>query len=319
MKVDQPIEVAAGIIEDAHGQVLLMQRLPGKHLAGLWEFPGGKVEPGETIEAALVRELREELGVEVTASAPLITLPWHYPEKSVHLHALRVAAWHGEPGAREGHPLRWVHVRDMDAATMPAADAPIVTALRLPAIYVIRGELESESKFSDVQPSWTAPSKFDSDPALPLVQLRMPGAVREHVWRVAGGWLAANPSLRERLLVNHDIELAREFGVGVHLSAVQLRELGERPLPHDAWVGASCHDAGELELAARLGADFATLSPVNPTASHPEAAPLGWERFAQLVADARLPIYALGGVVPDDLDRARAAGAQGVAGIRAFL
>src|SRR5574337_274937 len=194
------IEVAAGILTDPQGRVLLMQRLPGKHLAGLWEFPGGKLESGETVEAALIRELREELGIEVVASAPLISLPWRYPEKTVRLHALRVATWRGEPRAREGHPLRWADVRDMDASTMPAADAPIVTALRLPAIYVIRGELESESKFSDVQPSWTAPSKFDSDSALPLVQLRMPGAVREHVWRVAGGWLAANPSLRERLL-----------------------------------------------------------------------------------------------------------------------
>jgi 8-oxo-dGTP diphosphatase len=84
-------------------------------------------------------------------------------------------------------------------------------------------------------------------------------------------------------------------------------------------VGASCHDAEELELAARLGADFATLSPVQATASHPGAAALGWDRFAQRVAAARLPVYALGGVGPDDLPRARAAGAQGVAGIRAFL
>jgi 8-oxo-dGTP diphosphatase len=97
-----------------------------------------------------------------------------------------------------------------------------------------------------------------------------------------------------------------------------LRELGERPLPRDAWVGASCHDAGELERAAELGVDFATLSPVCATASHPDSAPLGWQRFAQLVAAARLPVYALGGVGPGDLERARASGAQGVAGIRAF-
>src|SRR6185312_8528944 len=131
--------------------------------------------------------------------------------------------------------------------------------------------------------------------------------------------ITADPLSREFLLVNHDIELARELGVGVHLRAAQLRELRERPLPRDAWVGVSCHDAAELDLAAGLGADFATLSPVRATASHPHAAPLGWERFAQLVEDARLPVYALGGVGPGDLDHARAAGAQGVAGIRAFL
>ena len=311
------IEVAAGILTDAQGRVLLMQRLPGKHLAGLWEFPGGKIEPGETVTQALVRELDEELGVEVLDSTPLISIPWHYPEKSVRLHALRVTAWNGEPRAREGHPLRWVAVRDMGAAEMPAADAPILAALRLPPYYII-SKKGSESFLDRRADPGPANPKNGSDPFF-LVQLRMPGAARDEVRRMAEHLIAMNPLSRESLLVNHDIGLARELGVGVHLRAAQLRELRERPLPRAAWVGASCHDAEELGMAARLGADFATLSPVNVTASHPEAAPLGWERFAQLVEDARLPVYALGGVGPDDLDRARAAGAQGVAGIRAFL
>ena len=312
------IEVAAGILADAEGRVLLMQRLPGKHLAGLWEFPGGKIEPGETIAQALVRELDEELGVAVLAAEPLLCLPWHYPEKSVRLHAWRVTAWRGEPRAREGHPLRWLAVRDMDAADMPAADAPILTALRLPPCYVISGDAGPASFFSRGHGCLSAISSIDADPDV-LRQLRMPGAPRDEVRRVAERALAVDPRLREVLLLNHDIELARELGVGVHLQAAQLRELRARPWRRGAWVGASCHDAEELELAARLGADFATLSPVRATASHPHAAPLGWERFARLVADARLPVYALGGVGPDDLQRARAAGAQGVAGIRAFL
>jgi len=296
------IEVAAGILVDPQGRVLLMQRLPGKHLAGLWEFPGGKIEPGETIAQALVRELDEELGVEVRGSTPLISIPWHYPEKSVRLHALRVTAWKGEPRAREGHPLRWVAVRDMDAAKMPAADAPILAALRLPPYYAIAATVQT--------------GRFDSGEM--LRQLRMPEARRDEVRQMTECVIAANPRLRESLLVNHDIGLARELRIGVHLRAAQLRELHERPLPRDLWVGASCHGAEELDLAVRLGADFATLSPVNATASHPEAKPLGWDRFAQLVEDAHLPVYALGGVGPNDLQRARAAGAQGVAGIRAF-
>lgn len=315
------IEVAAGILTDAQGRVLLMQRLPGKHLAGLWEFPGGKVEPGETIAQALVRELEEELGIEVLGSTPLISIPWHYPEKSVRLHALRVTAWKGEPRAREGHPLRWLAPCDMDAVEMPAADAPILAALRLPPYYVI-SERGSESFWGHRFDLESANPKNDSDPfsmSAPLVQLRMPGATREEIRQMAERAITAGPRARASLLVNHDIELARELRVGVHLRAAQLRALRERPLPRNAWVGASCHDAEELDLAARLGVDFATLSPVNATASHPAAEPLGWERFAQWVADARLPVYALGGIGPDDLDRALAAGAQGVAGIRAFL
>ena len=305
------IEVAAGILADVQGKVLLMQRLPGKHLAGLWEFPGGKIEPGETVEQALTRELDEELGVEVLAAEPLIALPWRYPEKSVRLHAWRVTAWRGEPRAREGHPLRWTALRDMDVAHMPPADAPIVTALRLPPYYAI-------SARDGRLPGSVCPGDADAAQPDPLLQLRMPEAGRDEVRCAAQRVLAADPSLCDRLLINHDVGLARELGVGVHLKAAQLRELLGRPLARDAWVAASCHDGEELELAARLGLDFATLSPVCATVSHPDAVPLGWERFARLVADARLPVYALGGVGPDDLDHALAAGAQGIAGIRAF-
>lgn len=124
------IEVAAGILVDSQERVLLIQRLPGKHLAGLWEFPGGKLELGETAEQALVRELDEELGVEVLTTAPLISVPWHYPEKSVLLHAWRITAWRGEATAREGNPMRWVAVGDLDVAAMPPADVAIVAALR---------------------------------------------------------------------------------------------------------------------------------------------------------------------------------------------
>jgi 8-oxo-dGTP diphosphatase len=247
---------------------------------------------------------------------PLISLPWHYPEKSVRLHALRVTAWCGEPRAREGHPLRWVAVDDIDLAGMPPADVPILAALRLPAHYVITAETGSGTFSHARKECRQAGEENAPDPF--LLQLRMPGASRDELRGVAQRMLAERPGLRAGLLINHDVELARELGVGVHLRADQLRALRERPLSPRAWVGASCHDAEELEVAAAIGADFATLSPVNATASHPGTPPLSWQRFAQLVADARLPVYALGGVGPADLERARAAGAQGVAGIRAF-
>lgn len=124
------IEVAAGVLTDTVGRVLLMQRLPGKHLAGKWEFPGGKFEPGEDAAAALARELGEELGIAVTASLPLIVIPWQYPEIAVRLHVRRVTAWQGEPRPREGNPLRWTALADMDVTEMPAADVGIVAALR---------------------------------------------------------------------------------------------------------------------------------------------------------------------------------------------
>lgn len=303
------IEVATGVLFNAQDRVLLMQRLPGTHLAGLWEFPGGKRETGETIEYALTRELHEELGIEVRAIEPLITVPWRYPEKSVRLHAFRVTDWRGDMHAREGHPLRWMLPDEMDPDAMPAADRPILTALRLPLFYVITpSHLDSAGAGACLQATG----------ASGLLQLRLPERGRDEVRAIAQTLRAHVPSMRGRLLINHDIELARELGIGVHLRAAQLRELKIRPLPNHQWVGASCHDAHELQLAANLGADFATLSPVDATSSHSNAQTLGWDRLAQLVAEARLPVYALGGMVQNDLTRARGLGAQGIAGISAF-
>jgi 8-oxo-dGTP diphosphatase len=201
----------------------------------------------------------------------------------------------------------------MDAAEMPAADAPILAALRLPPYYAISASLPRPHVFYGGEGRGEGAILAQA-----LIQLRVPNASRNAVRQIAQQALNADPGLRARLLLNGDVDLARELSVSVHLKAAQLRELHARPLPRTCWIGASCHDAEELELAAELGADFATLSPVCATASHPDTTPLGWERFAQLVADARLPVYALGGVGPDDLERARAAGAQGIAGIRAF-
>ena len=315
------IEVAAGVLTGAQGRVLLAQRLSGTHLAGMWEFPGGKLEAGEGIEQALARELREELGIEARIFAPLISLPWRYPEKPIRLHALRVVDWRGTPHAREGHPLRWMSLDAIDPDTMPPADRPIVAALRLPPFHVItpfdfdRNDVGALlRRLRGFDNTLVGPGKNDA----PLLQLRLPGMQRDNVRRIARGLLDAVPSLQRRLLLNADIELARELDLGVHLRAAQLRELDVRPLPHRFWVGASCHDADELEHAARIGADFAVLGAVRATASHSDAKTLGWEHFARHVTDARLPVYALGGVGPDDLDTARAAGAQGVAGIRAF-
>ncbi|MEO6968463.1 MAG: Nudix family hydrolase [Rhodanobacteraceae bacterium] len=315
------IHVAAGILTDAQCRVLLMQRLPGTHLAGLWEFPGGKLEANESNEQALARELREELGLEAHAFAPLISLPWTYPEKTIRLHALRVTGWRGEPQAREGHPLRWSALDDIDADAMPPADRPILAALRLPPCYAITLPKWGQVHFSGQLREALMNISNNEPYPIPdvLLQLRFPGSDRDDVRRIARDLLSIYPALQQRLLINGDIELARGLGVGVHLHAAQLFERQERPLPRDVWIGASCHDAGELGRAAGIGADFATLSPVCATVSHPRTHPMGWERFAQLVADARLPVYALGGVGPDDLDRARAAGAQGVAGINGFF
>jgi 8-oxo-dGTP diphosphatase len=311
---DAPLHVLAGALRDREGRVLLAERPAGKHLAGLWEFPGGKREPGETPLEALARELDEELGIALVEAAPLIRVPWRYHERGLLLDAWCVTRWRGEPRPLEGQGLRWCRPMQADPAMLAPADRAILQALRLPPHYLITPpEVPSAGRGLCCDRIARAIEAGER-----LVQLRLPHWPGGEVRELAATLLPLARRHDAQLLLNADIEGARELGIGVHLTGAQLAALGERPLPRQQVVGASCHDAAQLAQALRLEADFATLSPVAPTVSHPQAEPLGWTRFQGLAEAAAMPVYALGGMAPAQLAQAHAAGAQGVAGIRGF-
>ena len=314
------IHVVAGILSDAQGRVLLAQRAQGSHLAGLWEFPGGKIEPGESAEGALRRELHEELAIEIGDVEPLISIPWHYPEKSIVLHALCVREFHGTPQGQQQQQLRWELPDDMTGIPMPPPDRPIVTALRLPPYYAITPEPgSSDVEFLEGLQRVIEGLRRDVASSTPLIQLRAKTLPPLRLRALAGQARDQTRKAGATLLLNGNLELARELDLdGVHLPAADLLSLKERPLGPDRWVAASCHDERELAHAAAIGVDFAVLGPVLPTASHTTSTPIGWRRFADLCASAPFPVYALGGMAKEHLATAKAADAQGIAGISAF-
>ena len=308
-----PVHVVAGVLSDACGRILLTQRPPGKHLAGLWEFPGGKCEVGESPDAALRRELREEIGIEAGAIEPLIALPWHYPGKSIFLDVYRLLVHAGAPHGREGQALRWASIDELADIAMPPADRPVVAALRLPRHYVVTPEPgEDHAAFLRALAQVL-------DAGEKLIQLRSKeiSLPRLRTLARAASELAAQAGAH--LLINSHVDLTQELALdGVHLPVIDLMRLRERPLGNDRWVAASCHNESELAHAAQIGVDFAVLGPVRSTASHLGGAEIGWARFAQLRATAPFPVYALGGLGPPDMPQAHTAGAQGIAGISAF-
>ena len=303
-------EVVAGVIRDHRGRILLARRTEGRDLAGLWEFPGGKHEPDETPPAALARELREELGIEVEIGAPLIRVPQAYPHKRLSLDVYEISAWRGSVRGLEGQALAWVPPHKLVDYPMPPADVPVVAVLTQPDRYLVTPAPGADDD------AWLAALDAALVDGVRRVQLRAPQCDPAR-WRA----LAALAVQRCRVagaqvLVNADVALAQELGTGVHLRASQLGEFAQRPLAADVAVAASCHSIAELRAAQALGCDFAVVGSIKPTASHPGAVPLGWEGLAALRETVSLPIYAIGGLVPDDIAEARRHGAQGIAAIR---
>jgi len=309
------LHVAAAVIEDSAGRVLLARRPQHLHQGGLWEFPGGKVEAAESVYGALVRELNEELGIHVAAARPLIRIPYDYPDRKVLLDVWRVIEFDNTPHGAEGQEVIWVEKDKLSGYAFPAANAPIVTAARLPHRYLITPEPGSPTEW----PAFLARLEQAFVQGIRLVQFRAKCLDERQYVQLARQVVSLGKRFDVPVLLNTSPQTAAQLQAdGVHLSASRLMRLQERPLDHEHWVAASCHNLAELEQAMNIGADFVLVSPVKPTASHPEACVIGWTGFKELTERSRLPAYALGGMTEQEQYTAWDNGGQGIAAIRAL-
>lgn len=302
-------EVVAAVLTQPDGRVLLAQRPTGKPYAGYWEFPGGKVEAGEALPAALARELAEELGIAVGTPCRWISRVFEYPHATVRLNFFRVFEWQGEPHPHEGQTFAWQRPESVVVTPLLPANFPVLKALTLPPLL---GITHAEALGVDI---FLARLDVALDAGLRLIQVRdksLPEAQRLELARETVRRAHAHGA---RVLVNGSVDLARAAGAdGVHLDASAMARLDTRPACE--WVSASSHDGTELAHAAALGADFALLSPVLPTLTHPGAPTLGWDAFAALAAASPIPVYGLGGLAREDVRVAQVHGAHGVALLR---
>lgn len=306
------IHVAAAVIRNGRGQILIARRPDDKHQGGLWEFPGGKVEPAEPVAEALARELYEELGIRITQATPLIKIPHHYPDKSVLLDVWNVTDFEGEAHGAEGQPIEWVEPEALDRYAFPAANTPIVAAARLSSRILVTGQAVDVHEYERrLQQALGQGIRHVILRAKSLSESRL-----DDLYQSLHPLCAQSGAL---LGVNASVELANSLKAEhVHLTSVRLMALGSREAFQGRWLSASCHNAEQIRMAEEKGVDFITLSPVQPTRSHPGEPTLGWDAFAELVEGCTVPVYALGGVGDQDLELARSLGAQGVAAISAW-
>jgi 8-oxo-dGTP diphosphatase len=320
------IHVVAGVVEDETGRVLVSRRPQGKVMAGAWEFPGGKLVPGESRLAGLKRELDEELSICVHSARPLIRYCHSYPDLEVDLDLWRVTRWSGEPGGREGQAINWCMPSALSELDLLPADGPAVTAIRLPSVCAVTPHwVEGDSRNLLDQLEQVAKKE-----GVGLVCIRQPGLNVDALLDIASGAACRLEGTGAQLLMHGDVELlGQQIGMpcgaygarfsdvlaGLHAPGHLLDRISRRPVPESMWFGVSCHDSAQLDAACNLGADYVFLGPVKPTSSHPGAPCLGWARFAELVERLPLPVFAIGGLSPLDLEDAWAAGAQGIAAI----
>lgn len=307
------VHVAVGVVKNTCGDILIAKRPDHTHMGGRWEFPGGKVEEGESISCALGRELNEELGIQFSESTivtPLITIRHEYPEKTVMLDVRTVEQFEGEPEGREGQPLRWVSVSQLSEYAFPDANYPIIQALELPRFIPI------SPAFVSVDECASFCAHYQKE-AFTLWHMRAPTLQDLDLSRL----LAAGASkYYSSIAVNASVEAyAAAPWLHLHLNSSRLHQLDSPPkLKEGGRLSASCHNLRDLAQAHHLNVDYVFFSPVKPTVTHPQVEPVGWEGLKAFCAEARVPVYALGGLTPKDLPQVIACGAQGVAGISAF-
>lgn len=306
LKSQKWVEVAIGLLR-RNNTICLSLRQSHQHLADHWEFPGGKIEQGETPQQALTREFNEELGVNTTDWQPLIVVPWRYEKVSVRLHVFQTEQFTGEPQGMEGQQVAWCPIEDLAHKHFPEANKGILQALNLPNIYMSIGKFESEQ---------ACLLQFNQalQQGVKLVQIKSKGLDDAQFIRL--GNLLADCATQQgaKLLLNAAPEKLDWVAnaAGIQLSSKQAQDYTSRPIPESKLLAVSTHTRQQIEHALTIGADMILISPIKFTSAHADITPIGWQGLQALVNEIPVPVYGLGGMQLEDLLEAKSAGAQGI-------
>lgn len=303
------VKVVVGVIEHPEsGKILIAKRKANQHLSGFWEFPGGKINANELATDALNRELSEELGIEVSASYPLTQIEHDYQDKQVLLDVWHVTNWHGTASGRENQEVQWVSKNQLLSYDFPEANRSILIKLLLPDICTITPALVNDlSEFTSVV-------KLCLETGVNMIVLRLSDDSDVSETKCITAIREQDIDNNLKIIVNNSInKVDFKYVNGVHLKSRNLFNYIERPIDTQYLLGASCHNVEEIEQAIKIDADYLFISPIKKTLSHPEAEPMGWDEFRKLCELTHKPVFALGGMKPEDINTAKNEGAHGIA------
>ena len=306
--------IAIGIIRNEQGKILVTQRNKDAHLPNVWEFPGGKLEAGESFKQGLRREIHEEVGVNVRQCAKLIDFNYAYEDRELSFQVFTVIVHSNEVHIPGQQNIAWVDPQDLSQLDFPSANQIIINAINLPQSYMI-------ADLSVLGDHLLEKVKINLENGVSLIQFRAPSINKEQYLAIADELCDLCHQKNARLILNGELDWFRNSSAdGIHLNSQRLAALhnaGQRPVDGEIY-SASCHTTEELEYANSLGVRTAIIGPVLQTPSHPQSRPLGWPQFSRLCTHANIPVYAIGGLGKKELQTAQVNGAHGIAGIRDF-
>ncbi|WXU00487.1 MAG: Thiamine-phosphate synthase [Catillopecten margaritatus gill symbiont] len=304
------ITAVVGILRNENNEILIAERRADQFMAGFWEFPGGGIEVGETQKQALTRELKEELGITAQQLSPHQTMTHAYDEHTVDLSIYTIDQYQNTPIGVEGQKIAWVKINELTPYNLLPTMKSIIHSLTLPNKYWITPVTNHGS------PEWMEKLEQKITQGIKLIQLRSKIALNRIIIDEVRNKCQQNGVQLLLNLPNKDFTIPNCDGY--HLTTHEMLALNKRPCTNTQLLGISTHNLAEALQAQAIGADFIVISPIQATQTHPDTIPIGWDVAKEVVDKLNIPVYFLGGMGENDLDKTLKLGAQGIAGVSAF-
>lgn len=302
-QTDNILEVVIAVIINAKSQVLIAKRKQDQFMSDYWEFPGGKIEKGETRAKSLARELKEELNITIADAVLIHTMTHQYTQHKVRLWVYKINSFAGNIAGFEGQQILWTSFKDLNKLNLLPTMRAIVNRMIMPTKYWITPELSQLNLLSELK---------NRIKKISMVQLRTKDCADKKFFN---DFYQICKKHNITFILNNKDKNFEENCDGWHLSSKELFCFDKRPCAKDKILGVSAHCIEDIEYAYAIDADYISISPVAKTQSHPNTKAIGWHIAKKFVEKSNLPVYLLGGMADKDINRAIDIGAQGIAGI----